>query len=77
MNHYLKYYITPALTPIFILSILLGGNWMWLGFGILVVIFIFGDSLLGNDIDQPGYELWLIFLSEDTTPSIQSSAKPL
>ena len=61
MYHYLKYYIIPALTPIFIISILLGGNWMWLGFGILVTIFIIGDAILGEDTAQPDYKhAWII-----------------
>ena len=61
MYHYLTYYIIPALTPIFIISILLGGNWMWLGFGILVTIFIIGDAILGEDTAQPDYKhAWII-----------------
>ena len=34
---YLTYYITPVLSPIIIIGILLGGHWMWLVFGELLI----------------------------------------
>ena len=49
---YLKYYITPVLSPIIIIGILLGGHWMWLGFGELLFVMIIGDYVLGEDANK-------------------------
>ena len=60
---YLKYYITPVLSPIIIIGILLGGHWMWLGFGELLIVMIIGDYVLGEDASKPEYNSpWLIEL---------------
>ncbi|MBC8256198.1 MAG: alkane 1-monooxygenase [Candidatus Marinimicrobia bacterium] len=60
---YLKYYITPVLSPIIIIGIMLGGHWMWLGFVELLVVMIIGDSILGEDTSQPEYKSpWMIEL---------------
>ena len=55
MYHYIKYYITPAVTLSILAGILLGGHWMWLGFGVLCVVVIGGDALLGEDSSTPKY----------------------
>ena len=60
---YLKYYITPILSPVIIIGILLGGSWMWLGFCELLIVVILGDYFLGEDISTPEYNHpWLIEL---------------
>jgi len=37
------------------LGIVLGGGWMWLGFGVIYGVMIVGDELLGDDYSEPGY----------------------
>ena len=49
MYHYIKYYIVPLITASVIMGILMGGHWMWLGFGILCIVVIGGDAVLGDD----------------------------
>ncbi|HIA36491.1 MAG TPA: alkane 1-monooxygenase [Flavobacteriales bacterium] len=60
---YLKYFITPALAPVVMVGILLGGHWMWLGLIVLFAIVIGGDILLGDDVSRSEYSHpWLIEL---------------
>ena len=61
MFKYIKYYITPILTPVVMIGILLGGHWMWLGIAVLFFVMIVGDAILNEDTSQPKYNHpWLI-----------------
>jgi len=61
MIHYLKYYFTTFLTPIFLVGIFAGGAWMWLGFVVLTALMVIGDLLLGDDTDEPEFKhVWLL-----------------
>jgi len=55
MFKYLKYYITPFISPVIIAGLLLGGNFMWFGFILLLMIFLLGDALFPEDLDEPNY----------------------
>ena len=39
----------PLLTLPLIIGIFIGGNWMWFGIGLLFMVVIVGDTLLGDD----------------------------
>jgi alkane 1-monooxygenase len=61
--HYLKYYLTPALAPLFLLGLFAGGGWMWGGLIIMIVLLVGGDALLGEDTSEPEYRYpWLLEL---------------
>jgi alkane 1-monooxygenase len=63
MMKYLKYFMMPALAPIGIIGILLGGHWMWSGFVISNGITMVGDALMGEDTSKPEYSHpWLVEL---------------
>ena len=63
MVHYLKYYIMLVLILPTIIGILLGGHWMWLGFIILFIVVVGGDSLLSDDNSTPDYKhTWILEL---------------
>ena len=63
MMKYLNYYITPVLSLVVMIGILLGGHWMWFGLAVLFVVVIGGDAVLGEDASQPEYRHpWLIEL---------------
>ena len=53
---YLKFYITPLISPIIIAGLLLGGNYMWLGFLSLLIIFLLGDAIFPEDMDESRYK---------------------
>ena len=55
MHLYIKYYIVPLIAASVILGILMGGHWMWMGFGILCSVVIGGDAILGDDTSIPKY----------------------
>ena len=55
MHLYIKYYIVPLIAASVILGILMGGHWMWMGFGILCIVVIGGDAILGDDTSIPKY----------------------
>jgi len=42
----------PLLTLPLIIGIFIGGNWMWFGIGLLFMVVIVGDTLLGDDDSQ-------------------------
>ena len=52
---YVKYYVAPLLTSIVSIGILMGGNWMWMGFVIIFSVMILGDAFLSEDPSQPEY----------------------
>ena len=56
MFKYLKFYITPLISPIIIAGLLLGGNYMWLGFLSLLIIFLLGDAIFPEDMDESRYK---------------------
>ena len=56
MFKYLKFYITPIISPFIILGILLGGMYMWLGFIILLLTFVIGDYFLPEDLDESTFK---------------------
>lgn len=61
MIHYLKYYFTTFMAPLFVLGILAGGLSMWLGFAVLSALMLIGDALLGDDTDEPEFKhVWLL-----------------
>jgi len=72
MLKYIKYYITPFLTLTVIFGILLGGHWMCLGLGAIIVVMILGDAFLGEDHSQPeySYPLFLEFPLHMAAPMI-------
>ena len=53
---YIKYYTAPLLTSIVSIGILMGGNWMWMGFAIIFSVMILGDAFLTEDHSQPEYD---------------------
>ena len=53
---YIKYYTAPLLTSIVTIGILMGGNWMWMGFAIIFSVMILGDAFLTEDNSQPEYD---------------------
>ena len=55
MFKYLKYYITPIISPVIIAGLLLGGNYMWFGFIFLLIIFLLGDAIFSEDLDESHY----------------------
>ena len=52
---YIKYYSAPLLTSIVTIGILMGGNWMWMGFAIIFSLMILGDAFLSEDPSKPEY----------------------
>ncbi len=56
MYHYVKYFLTPALSPVGLIGALLGGPWMWLGTTVLFVVVIGGDAVLGEDPELHKYK---------------------
>jgi len=55
--------LTPVLASAGMVGILLGGHWMWLGFGIMAVVVIGGDLLFGDDSSQSDYKYpWIVQL---------------
>lgn len=61
MIHYLKYYFTTLLSPLFLVGLFLGGPWMWLGFAVLTFLMVAGDLVLGDDTDEPEFRhVWLL-----------------
>ena len=63
MTKYMKYYIVLFLSLSVLIGIFLGGHLMCLGLGVLFVVVIGGDAVLGEDSSQPKYSHpWLIEL---------------
>ncbi len=61
MYHYAKYYLTPLLSPVGLIGMLLGGHWMWLGMAVLTVVVIGGDAVFGEDPELHEYKFpWII-----------------
>ena len=55
MYHYIKYYNVTFIVISVIIGILMGGHWMWLGFGVLCLVVIGGDAILGEDTSVKKY----------------------
>lgn len=55
MYKYLKYSVTPLITLLTMLGILVGGSWMWMGLIAQSIISIGGDFVLGDDPSVPKY----------------------
>ena len=61
MIKYLKFSLFHLLTLPFLLGIGLGGNWMALGFIVVLLVVVFGDVLMGDDLSEPAYaHTWLL-----------------
>ncbi len=55
MLHYLKFCVFQLLTVPFFIGISLGGWWMALGLGCLLLVIVGGDLLSGDDHTEPHY----------------------
>lgn len=65
--HYLKYFLFHFIGVLALLSILFGGDYISIGLGIILMTYILGDALAGDDISTPKFyfpgiltfQLWL------------------
>ena len=51
--HYLKFYLFHLLGVLTIVSIGLGGNWIYAGYAGLTLFIVVGDVMLGEDLSIP------------------------
>jgi hypothetical protein len=54
--HYLKFSLFHLLSVITIVFVLLGNDWIWLGYLCMTALIILGDASLGDDLSIPKYQ---------------------
>lgn len=55
--HYLKYFLFHGIGVASVLALLAGGNWIIAGFAAIVLFYVLGDALLGDDTTTPEFNL--------------------
>ena len=61
MINYIKQFFTPIMLSGVVVGIMIGGPWMWLGVGIILVVMIGGDGMFRDDLSEPEYNhKWIL-----------------
>ncbi len=56
MFSYLKFFLFHAVGLIAVFSFIAGGMWISLGLGAILIIYVVGDALCGDDVSTPSYQ---------------------
>ena len=61
MWKYIRYFMMPTLLVATIAGFMLGGQWLWFGFCLILVGVVGGDAIAGRDLKTPVYNQTWIF----------------